>query len=228
MARHPHSFPPAPVWMPLLLASALLLSALPTHADDRQKREREALRRLQQQVQLYQSQVGTLEQEKTRLATDLAQADKDAKAARSKAGRLARTARALRAEKEAQARELEQLRQTLATTQTQLKDTQTNLEQTRSTLEQTRQTLSGTEADKRRLEGVKARQEKEIALCEEKNGQLYSLGRELMVRFEQKSCNEILAQKEPFTGLKRVQVENLLEEYRDKLDEQKLLKPPAP
>ncbi len=48
-----------------------------------------------------------------------------------------------------------------------------------------------------------------------------------MTRFEQKTCGEILAQKEPFTGLKRVEVENLLEEYRDKLDEQKLIKPPG-
>jgi hypothetical protein len=48
-----------------------------------------------------------------------------------------------------------------------------------------------------------------------------------MTRFEQKSCNEILVQKEPLFGLKRVEIENLLEEYRDKLDEQKLIKAPG-
>lgn len=62
---------------------------------------------------------------------------------------------------------------------------------------------------------------------EGKNLKLYQTGRELMTRFEQKSYGEILAQKELFTGLKRVEIENLQEEYRNKLDEQKLIKPPG-
>jgi hypothetical protein len=42
-----------------------------------------------------------------------------------------------------------------------------------------------------------------------------------MDRFEHKTCGERLAEKEPFTGFKKVETENLLEEYRDKLDDQK-------
>jgi len=124
-------------------------------------------------------------------------------------------------------KDLETHKQDLATTQTRLTDTEAKLAETAKNLAQTRQTLAQTEADKRQLEGVKSRQEREIASCETKNLKLYQTGRDLMTRFEQKSCNEIMAQKEPLFGLKRVEIENLLEEYRDKLDEQKLIKPPG-
>jgi hypothetical protein len=122
---------------------------------------------------------------------------------------------------------MEQVKQNLAGVRERLEQTAGRLTETQQTLAQTQRTLATTEADKRNLEGIKARNEREIALCEGKNLKLFQTGRELMVRFEKKTCGEVMAQGEPFTGLKRVEIENLLEEYRDKLDEQKLIKPPG-
>jgi len=81
--------------------------------------------------------------------------------------------------------------------------------------------------EKQNLEAIKVRNERDMASCERRNLALYEVGRSLMDRFEHKTCGETLAQKEPFTGLKKVETENLLEEYRDKLDDQKLIKPPG-
>lgn len=67
----------------------------------------------------------------------------------------------------------------------------------------------------------------ELAAAEDRNQKLYALGRELMGLYEKKSCGDILAEKEPFTGLRKVDTENLLEQYRDKLDEEKLIKAPG-
>lgn len=210
---------------------ALLLAALvaaPAAAGDKKAdREKQMQRRLQQQMQQMQGQVAGLEQDKAQLGQDLAAAEKTAKAAGGRAARLARELKTEKAQREVQGKELEQAKQDLAATRERLAQTEARLADTAKNLARTGQTLAETEADKRRLEGVKARQERDIALCEDKNLQLYQTGRELMVRFEQKSCGEIMAQKEPFTGIKRVEIENLLEEYRDKLDGQKLIKPPG-
>jgi hypothetical protein len=37
-----------------------------------------------------------------------------------------------------------------------------------------------------------------------------------------KSCSDSLLQREPFTGIKQVEIENILEEYSYKLDQQKV------
>lgn len=210
------------VWCLLLL----LTQASPAK-DPADKREREMLRRMQQQLQQVQAQLSSLEKERVGLSQSLDKAAREAKAAQGRAARLDRELKTERQQREDLTKELERARQDLASERERLARSETRLADTQKILEQTSRALTNSEEGKRHLEGVRTRQEREIALCEDKNKRLYVIGRELMVRFEQKSCNEILAQREPFTGLKRVEVENLLEEYRDKLDEQRLIKPPG-
>lgn len=214
-------------WVTLLVLCSLAVGSAQANPDKKANREREALRRAQVQLQQTQGQLATLEAEKAKLGGERDLALKESKAVQSKVRNLNKS---LAEEKQQAAqllKDLETHKQDLATTQTRLTDTEAKLAETAKALAQTRQTLAETEADKRQLEGVKSRQEREIASCESKNLKLYKTGRDLMTRFEQKSCNEIMAQKEPLFGLKRVEIENLLEEYRDKLDEQKLIKPPG-
>lgn len=214
-------------WVTLLLLCSLAVGSVQANPDKKANREREALRRAQMQLQQTQGQLATLEADKAKLGSERDLALKDSKAAQSKVRKLNKN---LAEEKQLVAqlqKDLETHKQDLAATQTRLTDTEAKLTETAKTLAQTRQTLAQTEADKRQLEGVKSRQEREIASCESNNLKLYQTGRDLMTRFEQKSCNEIMAQKEPLFGLKRVEIENLLEEYRDKLDEQKLIKAPG-
>lgn len=190
------------------------------YAGDKNSREREALRRAQMQLQQTQGQLSSLEQEKEQLAQDLDKASKSSKSAEGRAAHLGQQLKAAQGEKESLAKELETTKNALAETQKTLAETSQKLAATGTTLQQT-------SADKRNLEEIKTRNEHEIALCEDKNLKLYQTGRDLMTRFEQKTCGEILTQKEPFTGLKRVEIENLMEEYRDKLDDQKIIKPPS-
>jgi hypothetical protein len=44
----------------------------------------------------------------------------------------------------------------------------------------------------------------------------------MMTKYRDKTCQDALAQAEPFTGLKRVEVEKLLEIWRDHADEARL------
>jgi predicted nucleic acid-binding Zn-ribbon protein len=207
----------------LSLALVLCLAGMATHAeasDKKASREREALRRVQQQLSQAQAQLATLEQEKGKLAEDLDKVQGASKAAEGRAARLQRELKSGKQQQASLAQELELAKESLATTSQ-------NLDETRKSLAETTQALQQTEADKRNLEAIKVRNERDMAACERNNLALYGIGRSLMERFENKTCGETLAQKEPFTGLRKVETENLLEEYRDKLDEQKLVKPPG-
>jgi chromosome segregation ATPase len=207
----------------LSLAIMVCMAGMASHADasdKRASREREALRRVQQQLSQVQGQLDAVEQEKGKLAADLEQAQALSKAVEDKAASLQRGLGTSKQQLASAARELTQVKEELLTTAQRLAETQ-------KTLADTTQVLQQTQAEKRDLEATKARNERDIAACERKNLALYGVGRSLMDRFEHKTCGEILAEKEPFSGLKKVETENLLEEYRDKLDDQKLIKPPG-
>ena len=216
-----------PGWLTLTLAVLLSMAMLsPAHAADKKSREREALRRMQQQLSQVKGQVGTLEQEKAKLVEDLDKVQASSKAVESEAARLQGEVKASKRQQISATKELTLLKEKLATTEQRLSETQKTLAETTTKLAETTRTLQQTDTEKRSLEAVKVRNEGDLTSCERKNVALYQVGRSLMDRFEKKSCGEILAQKDPFTGLKGVETENLLEEYRDKLDEQKWIKPP--
>ena len=213
-------------WM--LFMIALSCAGAASAASDRKaSREREMLRRAQMQLQQTQSKLGDVEQEKAKLARELEQAAKAQEAAREESAAIGLELQRAKEQGRAAGQELEGVKQNLATTREQLADTRRQLGETKKTLADTQGALERTQGEARGLEAVKTRRERELALCEDKNRKLYQLGRELMVLYERKGVDGVLAQREPFTGLRQVEVENLMEEYRDKLDEQKLIKPPG-
>lgn len=57
-----------------------------------------------------------------------------------------------------------------------------------------------------------------LAVCEEKNGALAVVATELMDKYRDVGFWEALQRREPFTRVRRVEVENLLEEYRDRVE----------
>jgi predicted nucleic acid-binding Zn-ribbon protein len=212
--------PARSLWGALSLALLLCMAGVSLHAeasDKKASRERAALRRVQQQLSQVQGQISALEQEKAKLAEDLDKAQESSVTMNSKAKQLQRELDAGKQRQTSLGDELAHAREELAAATR-------NLAETRNTLAETTRTLQQTESEKRDLQAIKAFKEREISSCEGKNVALYELGRSLMERFEHKSCGEALIQNEPFTGLKKVETENLLEEYRDKLDEQRLVR----
>lgn len=213
--------------IPLLLIALLTAPSVQADAERKTSREREQLRRVQAQLQQAQAQLSALEQDKTRLAQSLTDAEKARDAARGRLGRLNRDLAQERQQRETLLKDLDLLRQEAAELKAQLAQERTRLAESRSSLAETQGRLRDREAEKLALERARSQLERELAASEARNKALYAIGRDLMTRFERKTCNEILAEGEPFTGLRRVQTENLLEMYRDKLDEHKLIKPPG-
>ena len=66
-----------------------------------------------------------------------------------------------------------------------------------------------------------------VKTCERNNDALYTTGMELIDLYEKKGVFTSLLQKESVTGLKRVQIENLMDQYRQLADDMRL-KPTPP
>ena len=62
--------------------------------------------------------------------------------------------------------------------------------------------------------------ERQVAAQRDKNVALYKLADEILTPYRKFGLGEAIAAREPFTGLTRVKLENLAEEYKDKLLEQ--------
>jgi len=78
-------------------------------------------------------------------------------------------------------------------------------------------TAQARDADAKRMEAALTALREQNRSAEEKNAKLYQLGGELLDLYEHKSVLDIAGAGEPFTKLKRVEDENVVQEYEDKL-----------
>lgn len=202
-----------------VLVAGVLLSDIAC-ADSGNNREREAIRRAQLQVMQMQGQMTALSADKDKLTQDLDKASGELKTAKAHAGQVGRKLADEEKKREAVEKELTDTKDALAKTQATLAETSRKLDETSARLAQT-------ESQKTGLETAKAFRERQLASCEDKNKSLYQMGRDLMVRYEDKNCGEVLTDKEPFTGLSKVQTENMLEAFRDKLEDHRVVKAPG-
>ena len=183
-----------------------------------ESRERQMLRRMQQQVQQLDQARAQAEQEKADALAAKENLQRELDKLKAVKGQLTserlarkrveRELKALQAELEASKTRIAETEAKLADSQVQQRATVHTLVQTESAKKQTETQLAGTRQD--------------LKLCQTHNGRLYGLGREMMQKYRDKSCQDALAQAEPFTGLKKVEVENVLETWRDQLDRERL------
>lgn len=196
---------------PGLVAICVLMAAATSqfaHAEEKPDRSKEQVRRLQQALR-------SAEQEKSQLAQDKAQLETAAKAAGDALEASKRSAATASHRSTVLNEELQATKKTLADLQQRF-DTLTTREQDEAGR------LQAASNDNLRLQGELKVSRAATQTCEQKNLTLYRYGRELLGRYENKGVWDALAASEPFTQLKRVEIENVLEEYRDKLDAQKL------
>ncbi len=176
-----------------------------------ESREKQMLRRMQQQVQQTEQARAQAEQEKNAALVDKAAAEAELK-------KLGAAERKLSAEQAARGR-----------VESGLKSTQSELEGLKARLAETEKKLADSVALQRATAGKLAQTEQQLAghrddlkQCRTHNVSLYTLGREMMQKYRDKSCQDAQMQAEPFTGLKQVEVENLMETWRDQLDRDRI------
>ena len=194
----------------VLVASTLSMPAL---AENKKPNpEREQIRRLQQAQQ-------KAEQEKASLQLEKSAVDEQLKASAEKLENAQKSLQ-LSVQKAAQQAALQTAK--ISALEQEKTALNTRLLESEKRVAQLDETQRKSAAENVRLQTILAKQVQELAASEAKNVQLYKYSVDLLERYKNKGVWTSLAQTEPLTGLKRVEIENLLDEYRDKLDAQKV------
>jgi chromosome segregation ATPase len=194
--------------MSLLMLMLMLGTAF---AQEARRPAGDASARLQQQVQQLASERTALQSENARLKEQVAKLEKDAKAFATEKESLTRRAgtaesKVGRAEAGQQA-----VSARLEATEVRLKEV---VGKYRDLAEQLRQV----ETERSELARQAAADKQGLKVCSQNNVELADIALEALDRYERKGCFGALAQAEPFTGLKRVEVENAVEAYRQQID----------
>lgn len=202
------------------LGAILLMLASAVHAQD-QNREREALRRMQQQLGKAQQDSARTAQEKAEVEQKLKAAQDDLDKAKKQAGNAKKSAGAIAAAR----RENADLKSRLAALESSSKEAQqkaqAEIANLRQQLTETQRAFSAARQEAQvqtaNLQGALDGETQRAQSCETKNRQLYSVTNDLIKRYKQnRGTWEKFLLSEPFTQLKRVEVENLLEDMRER------------
>ena len=95
------------------------------------------------------------------------------------------------------------------------------LEKSEATGKQAAALADGKEADRAKLADEIVMLRRKIDDRETKNLALFKLGNEILTRYEKFSLGEALAAREPFVGTTRAKLEILVQDYQDKLLDQR-------
>lgn len=217
------------------LLLGLLIVAAPVHADDKKAgRDQEMIRRLRQQIQQSQQEAEQAKAQAAQAAQDATEAKAQIDKARGEAARIRgqvgsaeRRAAAVQEQLTALEAAKTALEAEVAALTARLNDTQGRLVDTQAKLAETIKTLQASDANGARLKIALAAEEASHLSCEKKNIMLYGYSQELLGRYQSKGLWSVLKQAEPVTGFAQVDIENIAEEYRAKLDAEKIAQPQA-
>lgn len=212
VARYPH------VAIAVTIALAALL-APDSHAQTARTGGGDASVRLQQMLQQANSDKASLAAENKQLNDKLQAIEKDLAALKKERNGL--SGRVTQAESQAQRAEngRQSLNSSLDATQQRLQDV---VAKYRELAESARQL----EVDKNHASGELATSRHELDSCQAANVDLANIAEEALKRYEDKGVFTALAQKEPFTGIQRTRIANLVDGYRSQV-EAKRISPPA-
>jgi len=171
---------------------------------------------LLQQVQQLGSERTALQAENERLKRELADLRKQQaslSAGREALERRARSSEAALAAAASGARQKESADEEIS----QLKS---RMQELIGKFRETAQTLQEVETERSAGKLALTQSQQALTSCTQKNTALFALNDEILTRFEQDGVFSRLARAEPFTQLKRTQLENLVDSYRDKASDQ--------
>ena len=95
------------------------------------------------------------------------------------------------------------------------------LEKAKADGARTAQTAHAAEEQGTKLAAQNVELERRVADRERKNLALFLIANEILTRYEEFSLGNALRAKEPFVGLTRTKLENLVQDYQDKIQEQR-------
>lgn len=192
-----------------LLSIALLSVVVATaNADDA---------RLKQMLQTLTGRLRAAETERNTLISDKAQLEQEKKTLTAKVDSLNKQVAADKVQLD-----------TLEAKQKELDDTKESLAKWKTAYEQIQTAGQKAEAERAKLASESIVLKRKVEDRERKNLELYKTANEVLTRYEKFGLGEALSAKEPFTGITRVKLENQVQDYQDKIADQKVKPDEAP
>ena len=211
-----------------LVSIVLVTSLLASPALAAEKKDK-AARRAQQMVQQIQQEKAQLQaqldqelQAKAAMEADLAKAQAENVAIKSKLSAANVKIDGLEVSLKEMTGERLAFEAKLMKTQIELQATKTALNELDVKYQGTVYDLKVNEQQRANLTATSIQKTKLIDACVAKNNKLYDYGLDLVKLYENPTEYKKVVLTEPFSQLKRVQLENILQDYNDKIDEQSL------
>jgi chromosome segregation ATPase len=109
-----------------------------------------------------------------------------------------------------------------------LEQSRTRMQELVDRFRETAASLRDIETERSQLQQQLAQSKLDIDQCVERNYQLYQVDGEVLDRYEHQGMFSYMARAEPFTRIKRTQIENLIDEYRTRAEELRVQKNVGP
>jgi len=198
----------------ILLSSIAFAPALraadPAAAGDAKLRE--ALRNTTLQLRTLQGERDTLQ-----AAKDEAEAEK--KALTAKLDALTKESSAAQAASE---KTITQLRDNLGKEETENEQFKAAIEKWKATYNQAVAVSEKREAARAHLNSEKIELQRKVADQQRKNQEMYKIATEILTRYENFGLGTAITAREPFVGTMKVKLQNLVQDYGDKLADQRI------
>jgi len=198
---------------------AVMLCLVGTATQAQTQRSGNADARVAQQLQQLANEKVALQAENNKLKQELEQVKAQLQKSAGTAKELEGRNRALQAASTNRASGDQQ-------TEAQLERTRAQMQELVTKFRETAQTLRDVEMDRATAKSQLAAKEREFKVCVDRNAALYELNDEVLDRMEDRGFWSQLAEREPFTRLKRTQLENLIDDYRYRVEELRVEKQP--
>ena len=85
------------------------------------------------------------------------------------------------------------------------------------------QDLKRLAVEKKTLRSEVRKERQKLQRCETRNAKVCLIANELIEKYQDKGLGSVLMQKEPFTRLKKVELKRFIQEYKEKIEEQKAI-----
>jgi chromosome segregation ATPase len=172
-----------------------------------------------------QMQFQQLAAEKTRLDADNAKLKKDLEETRKELDALKSGQKALEDRAKGSAAALAQTKTQRESVDEQLKQAKERMDQLVGKFRETAQSLRDAETERTAAKQTLATRDRQLSVCVEHNAALYKLNDEVLTQLSHQGFWSHAAASEPFTQLKRIQNENLADDYKARADDQRATAP---
>ncbi|MGP1717487.1 MAG: hypothetical protein ACTS9Y_09955 [Methylophilus sp.] len=191
--------------------------------DKAAKRAAILMQKMKQDMEAEKSVLQTeFEQEKKTMSDALSHAQSAERAHSAKLQGQAKRAQQLQAEAQKLGSEKAALTTQLQQLQSQLAEQTQRLETTEQQLKTARTDLEVNDMQRKKLVSHVSAEHQQLVSCEEKNSRLYTYGNDLVGLYADAGAYRKAMRDEPFFQLKRVELENLLQNKRSQLIENKV------